>query len=456
MWELRSVSKRCICAAAAFILNFSIFSQGYSVVERTDLRRYDNGKYIGLTSREVRSFISTCEAPNEYFANSKQFSDGAWYNGYFYVMEETNRNMQQAAAGIHDSIDSTFFLSDLGKMTMFLDNGFPTFRSFPTFPEKDFEKLKKGDAWQGTAERAVDPLNKGIITRMPITVLYENCGSEEYKGEKVLRLKAKWGSNYGISYRDPKGDSSLVKTLGSHNADILVCLSTGDVILIIDRIDETFIYSDGRQINFKGTLNHFTEYPPAIQKEKMFPALNRIVAKSQDLGKDSLAVTKGWGETGSAIASAKPVTKPVEKTVSKPVKKPAEKIAETSVSTKNFSYEETSKGLRLSIRDIKFKPDSAEILETERPRLKEIADVLKMAEGSHFLIEGHTASTGRPQGEQTLSEQRARTIARELENLGVKAGSFITKGYGGKKTIGDNNTDSGRALNRRVEITILK
>lgn len=452
MLVLKSVSKKCIVAAAVFILNFSIFSQGYSVVERTDLRRYDNGKYIGLTSREVRSFISTCEAPNEYFSRAKQFSDGAWYNGYFYVMEETNRNMQQAAAGIHDSIDSTFFLSDLGKMTMFVDNGFPTFRSFPTFPEKDFSKLKKGDAWQGTAERAVDPLNKGIITRMPITVLYENCGSEEYKGEKVLRLKAKWGSNYGISYRDPKGDSSLSKTLGSHNADILVRLSTGDVILIIDRIDETFIYSDGRQINFKGTLNHFTEYPPAIQKEKMFPALNRIVAKSQDLGKDALAKTDGWGENASSIASAKPVEKPVEKPVQSSSKKPAV----TAPSTKNFTYEETSKGLRLSIRDIKFKPDSAEILESERPRLKEIADVLKMASGSHFLVEGHTASTGRPQGEQTLSEQRARSIAKELENLGVKAGSFITKGHGGNKPIGDNNTDSGRALNRRVEITILK
>ena len=48
--------------------------RNYSLVERTDLRRYDNNKYIGLVSREVRSFI---------------VNDGNLYDGSFYIDEGT-------------------------------------------------------------------------------------------------------------------------------------------------------------------------------------------------------------------------------------------------------------------------------------------------------------------------------------------------------------------------------
>lgn len=396
-----------LVVAMFFVSVASLFSQGYSVVERTDLRRYENGKYIGLTSRETRSYITTSAAPNKDL--EEEFSDGSWFSGYFYVSEETNRNMQKAATGIHDSIDSTFHLSPRGIMTMVVDNGFPTFRSFPTFPDIEFQKLKPGDTWEAKAERAVDPLNKGKPTRMSINVVYQNRGTEIYKNEEVMRLKASWNINYNISEGDPRGDSALQRARGAHSADILVRFATGDVILIIDRIDETFFYSDGRQINLKGTLNHFTEYQSAFRTEEISRELDLIVAK--------------------------------EKNPKEP---------------KSFTYEETPSGLRLSLRDLKFKPDSDELLETERPRLIEIAKALKFAEGRHILVEGHTANVGRPTGEQALSEQRARSIAKALEALGVKAGEFITKGYGGNRPIANNDTDEGRALNRRVEITILK
>ena len=71
-------------------------------------------------------------------------------------------------------------------------------------------------------------------------------------------------------------------------------------------------------------------------------------------------------------------------------------------------------------------------------------------------MEGHTASVGRPEGEQTLSEQRAKAIAQALSKRGIQAGKFICKGSGGTKPVADNSTAEGKAKNRRVEITILE
>ena len=72
-----------------------------------------------------------------------------------------------------------------------------------------------------------------------------------------------------------------------------------------------------------------------------------------------------------------------------------------------------------------------------------------------FLIEGHTASTGYEAGEMKLSKERAHSIAKALAVRGISSEHFVCKGSGGKKPIASNETPEGKALNRRVEITIL-
>jgi outer membrane protein OmpA-like peptidoglycan-associated protein len=113
-------------------------------------------------------------------------------------------------------------------------------------------------------------------------------------------------------------------------------------------------------------------------------------------------------------------------------------------------------GIRLTVRDIRFVPDSAEFLPAERPRLDLLAEALKQIPDRTFLVEGHTASTGSPAEEMELSVERARHMVEELVRRGISAGRFIYKGWGGTKPVGDNSTDSGRSANRRVEITILE
>lgn len=559
--------KRIALSVLAFIFAFSAFSQtkisyagdsSYKMVERTNLRRYVNGKYSGLTSHEVHSFISRSFAPD----GVRSLRSDRWYDGNFFVQEETLRNSVATMAGIHEAIPSVFKISADGKMTMFQDNGYPTFRSFPTYTT---QQLKEGDSWKGEGERAVDPMNKGIFTRIPILVLYTFAGSETYKGENVYRIKAIWQTNYLFSNynSDPKGDSTLKKALGGHKADIIVRASTGEAILISDNVDESFFYADGTKVDLKGTITMFTEYPPAIDHDKLIFALNRIakavgsdpqgtkpvrqilgkspssyVAKAETKkvaektvgsGGTQIASAKGiggkqssdWGEKvpgldeskfaqggktpGSegqnslsgqkrGIGSSKSGDKAekitgfdedfgsggdkIDKIASTkgagPLNKNAakwnEKLAQTSKTPQksssadtssgtdknNMVFEETPAGIRLSVRDIKFKADSAEVLASEKSRLDEIADVLKLAPNSQFLIEGHTASVGKPAGEQKLSEERAKNIAAELARRGIPAANFICKGHGGNKPIASNDTNEGRAQNRRVEITILE
>lgn len=440
---------------------------GYSLVERTNLRRYVNGKYVGLTSREVRSFVSPSEPPLMRFkAKGSVYENDQWYDGSFYVMEETLRNFQAAGAGIHEAVQSVFHISKNGQLTMYKDNGYPSFRSFPAYTA---DKVNVGESWKAVAERSVDPLNKGVFTKIPMQVLYTFSGAETYKGQAVYRIKAIWQTYYDAQNRDFGGDSSLQKARGGHKADIIVLQETGEPILTIDNVDETFFWIDGTQVNFKGTITLFTEFPPAFDSQRIMAALNRVATvKGGKTGQSAGKVGSGKKTGADAVKTEKfvpdeifdnfdkneTVAKNTENTVSDG-KTVLEKVDDV-LPKNNIVAEEVSAGIRLSIRDIKFAPDSAQILSGESERLDEIAEVLKMAPNAQLLVEGHTASVGKPAGEQKLSEQRAHKIAEELKARGVKAGAFICRGFGGTKPVASNETNEGRAQNRRVEITILK
>lgn len=455
---------------------------GYSLVERTNLRRYVNGKYVGLTSREVRSFVSPSEPPLMRFkAKGSVYENDQWYDGSFYVMEETLRNSQAAGAGIHEAVQSVFHISKNGQLTMYKDNGYPSFRSFPAYTA---DKVNVGESWKAVAERSVDPLNKGVFTKIPMQVLYTFFGAETYKGQAVYRIKAIWQTYYDAQNRDFGGDSSLQKARGGHKADIIVLQETGEPILTIDNVDETFFWIDGTQVNFKGTITLFTEFPPAFDSQRIMAALNRVATvKGGKTGTDKKFSGTEKSVSGGTVAGSGKLTASGKKTGADVVKTEKfvpdeifdnfdknETVAKNTVSggktvlekvddvlpKNNIVAEEVSAGIRLSIRDIKFAPDSAQILSGESERLDEIAEVLKMAPNAQLLVEGHTASVGKPAGEQKLSEQRAHKIAEELKARGVKAGAFICRGFGGTKPVASNETNEGRAQNRRVEITILK
>lgn len=376
--------------------------KSYDYIERTDLRRYDNGKYKGLVSREVRSQIINTEAPSSKFDSY----EGSYYEGSFYVYEATKRANAEVFPGLDDSIPSSFGITPEGSLEMYEDNGYPTFRGFPTYTAK---KIKPGDKWKAKAVRTVDPLNKGIFTKVPILVEYTYLRDEIYNGEEVFLLSAKWATRYGAkNYIDFGGDKTLVEAQGSNSATLYVSKKTGMAIVIRDTVDELYTYSDGNKIALKGTINIFTKYQPAVNDDEVYDAIQRVTGISN------------------------------------------EKIESDIVSVEN-----TSNGIRLSIPNLQFKSDRADLLDSEKERLDKIAEILKSSGTSMLLIEGHTADTGNPTGELALSKERAKVIATEMVKRGIRPERFVIKGSGSTQPIADNSTKEGMAKNRRVEITIL-
>lgn len=112
-------------------------------------------------------------------------------------------------------------------------------------------------------------------------------------------------------------------------------------------------------------------------------------------------------------------------------------------------------GILFSV-DLKFIPDSPELLPQEAPRIRKIAEMLQeIIKDNEFtiLVEGHTADIGKPIGQMNLSIERTRTVMNALIKEGIPERIFTYKGYGATRPIATNETEEGRAQNRRVDIT---
>ena len=89
------------------------------------------------------------------------------------------------------------------------------------------------------------------------------------------------------------------------------------------------------------------------------------------------------------------------------------------------------------------------------PTLNSVALILGEYPETRLEIKGHTDSTGPSSNNQTLSEQRAKSVGDYLIGQKVASGRVATQGFGERYPVCDNTTAEGRACNRRVEINIL-
>jgi outer membrane protein OmpA-like peptidoglycan-associated protein len=98
-------------------------------------------------------------------------------------------------------------------------------------------------------------------------------------------------------------------------------------------------------------------------------------------------------------------------------------------------------------------PDSMELTAGEITRLRETAAALVREPGKSILLGGHTARAGNAQGWLRVSTERALAAADSLIRMNAPlADRIVVLGYGAGRPLGDEATEAGRAMNRRVEI----
>jgi outer membrane protein OmpA-like peptidoglycan-associated protein len=104
--------------------------------------------------------------------------------------------------------------------------------------------------------------------------------------------------------------------------------------------------------------------------------------------------------------------------------------------------------------DIAFATGSADLESTSFRGLKSIADAVRSQPNVRVEITGHTDSTGGQKLNELLSYSRAHSVAQYLNAAGVDGQVIAVRGVGPRMPVASNETASGRAQNRRVEIQI--
>ena len=120
--------------------------------------------------------------------------------------------------------------------------------------------------------------------------------------------------------------------------------------------------------------------------------------------------------------------------------------------TGNKIEEELKKDGRAVIYGINFDFNSEKIKEESKQTLNQIVGVLKENTDWRMTIEGHTDNIGGESFNQTLSEKRANSVKKYLSDVGIDESRLTAKGVGLSNPVAKNETEAGRARNRRVEL----
>ncbi|MDQ6978916.1 MAG: OmpA family protein [Mariprofundaceae bacterium] len=155
--------------------------------------------------------------------------------------------------------------------------------------------------------------------------------------------------------------------------------------------------------------------------------------ENSQLAADALAYAKkAYEQTQSTCNKPKPVAKAMPMPM--PAPKPVPKV--------------------IDLHGVQFETNSAALTSASLPVLNHAVATLKENPSIRVEVAAYTDSRGRDAYNMKLSGKRANSVMQYLTKHGIDASRMQAKGYGETSPIADNNTDEGRAKNRRVELNI--
>jgi outer membrane protein OmpA-like peptidoglycan-associated protein len=120
----------------------------------------------------------------------------------------------------------------------------------------------------------------------------------------------------------------------------------------------------------------------------------------------------------------------------------------------SLNAKQTERGTLVTFGDVLFDFNKADLKSSGLVDINKLAQFLQENSDRKVIVEGYTDSSGSAAYNQSLSERRANSVRIALVKMGVSPERIVAQGYGKEYPVADNTSNSGRAQNRRVEVTI--
>ncbi|MBR5866806.1 MAG: OmpA family protein [Spirochaetaceae bacterium] len=322
-----------------------------------------------------------------------------------FMTSENSTGLYNRSFNWGEEYKSEFSRNTKGYYTITDEYFMPVVRDVPIFPEGE---VKPGDTWTAEGHEAHDLRRSFEIQKpfkVPFSALYTYVGTVQ-EGNQTLHLIE---VQYNLYYKSPKPNGRI----------------SADYPAVTMGYSHQQIFWD----NEKGAINHYNE------------DFRIVVETVRGNVFDFIGTAKA--EITEFKSQAKDKLLDVQNTIEQ-------------LGIENTQVRADEEGLTISMENIQFKPDSAVLMESEKAKLRQIADILRQFPDNDLLISGHTALAGSISARKQLSQERAQSVADYLMELGVKdAYHIFTQGFGSDRPVASNSTEEGKARNRRVEITIM-
>ncbi len=288
----------------------------------------------------------------------------------------------------------------------------PVVRDVPVFPEGS---IAPGAQWTAGGEEVHDLRRSFGIQepfRFPIAAQYTYLRNEQQDGRDLAVLAIRYEFFHPVTYdrrtvqRGASGGLLPVRVAGSSEQLLRWDRALGRPFSYEESFDFLFTLSSGDLVEYQGSARGRLLDAPRLDREQMAEEIR--------------------GE-----------------------------LREKGVEDATVQGDEL--GVTITLENIQFPPDSAQLWASEKQKLLRIGEILRKYPQRDIQVTGHAARVGDEPSGQRLSEERARVVGDFLIGQGVRPPSqIVSRGMGSRQPVAENSSEAGRRLNRRVEITILE
>ncbi|MEZ5027240.1 MAG: OmpA family protein [Ferruginibacter sp.] len=125
-----------------------------------------------------------------------------------------------------------------------------------------------------------------------------------------------------------------------------------------------------------------------------------------------------------------------------------------SVFIVNIALQPIEKGASIVLKNIFFETGKFDLQNESKSELDKLVELLNDNPNLKIQIDGHTDNVGQQKDNLELSNNRAKSVVGYLLSKGINQQRLSFKGFGATKPVADNNTETGRAKNRRTELYV--